>query len=376
MNTDLNALILVGGFGTRLRPLTWETPKPLVNFCNKPILEHQIEALAKVGVKRVILAVMHLEKEISAALPEMAAKYGVEIECSVETEPLGTAGPLGLAKEKLNKGGSFFVFNSDITCQYPLEELLNFHRSHGKEGTIMVTNVEDPTKFGVVHANSDGMIKQFVEKPDDDRFGKKINAGLYILNAPILERIAPEGKPLKKTSIERETFPQMCCEEELYCMELDGYWMDIGQPDSFLAGTRMHLDALRKKSEDELANGSNIFGNVLIHPSAEVDPSAELGPNVVVGKNCKIGCGVKLMNTTLLDDVTVEAGSLVVDSIVCNKCRIGNHCRLENLTLLGSDVSVKNMLHLNNTEVAPHLTVSKNFGNSNLTVITSSRSMI
>jgi mannose-1-phosphate guanylyltransferase len=164
----MKALILVGGFGTRLRPLTLTTPKPLVDFCNLPILCHQIQALAAAGVTEVILAVNYQPEVMMKELSVLEKKYGLKITCSLEDVPMGTAGPIRLAKDiilKDNSDGLLFVFNSDVICNYPLDKLIEFHKGHGKEGTIMVTQVEDPSKYGVVVADDNNCIQRFVEKP-------------------------------------------------------------------------------------------------------------------------------------------------------------------------------------------------------------------
>jgi mannose-1-phosphate guanylyltransferase len=140
----MKALILVGGFGTRLRPLTLTVPKPLMDFCNLPILCHQIQALAAAGVNEVILAINYQPEIMMKELENLEKKYGLKITCSLESEPLGTAGPIRLARDlilKDNPTGLCFVFNSDVICNYPLDQLIDFHKSHGKEGTIMVTEV-------------------------------------------------------------------------------------------------------------------------------------------------------------------------------------------------------------------------------------------
>jgi len=152
-------LILIGGYGTRLRPLTLTVPKPLVDFGDKPILCHQIDALAKAGVKEVILAVNNLPPELMSSLITLEEKYNVKISISIENEPLGTAGPIRLAKEKIlqdNESGMFFVFNSDVICDYPLEKFVEFHKAHGREGTILTTLVEDPTRYGVIVSKENG----------------------------------------------------------------------------------------------------------------------------------------------------------------------------------------------------------------------------
>ncbi|EMR70143.1 putative mannose-1-phosphate guanyltransferase protein [Eutypa lata UCREL1] len=168
----MKALILVGGFGTRLRPLTLTMPKPLVEFANKPMIMHQIEALAAVGVTDVVLAVNYRPEIMERVLGEYGDKLGVKIHFSLEPEPLGTAGPLKLAEEILSKNDEpFFVLNSDVTCEYPFKEIAEFHKAHGEEGTIVVTKVEEPSKYGVIvhKPNHPSRIDRFVEKPVDAR---------------------------------------------------------------------------------------------------------------------------------------------------------------------------------------------------------------
>lgn len=227
----MRALILVGGYGTRLRPLTLSRPKPLVEFANKPILLHQIEALIEAGVSQVVLAVSYRADEMERELQEEAKKLGVTLIFSHENEPLGTAGPLALAKNILEASPEpFFVLNSDIICDFPFKDLIKFHLKHGKEGTIVVTKVEEPSKYGVVVYKEDNCIENFIEKPQEF-VSNKINAGIYMLNPSVLRRIQ-----LRPTSIEKEVFPGMAQDKELFAFELQGFWMDIGQPKDFLTG--------------------------------------------------------------------------------------------------------------------------------------------
>lgn len=170
-----------------------------------------------------------MEKEMS----DEAKKLGVRLIFSHESEPLGTAGPLALAKNLLSneQNQPFFVLNSDIICEYPFKDLITFHKSHGREGTIVVTKVEEPSKYGVVMYDEDtGCIGSFIEKPQEF-VSNKINAGMYILNPSVLDRIK-----LEPMSIEKEVFPFMAKEGQLYAFNLKGFWMDVGQPKDFLTG--------------------------------------------------------------------------------------------------------------------------------------------
>jgi mannose-1-phosphate guanylyltransferase len=259
---NLKALLLVGGFGTRLRPLTFTKPKPLVEFINRPIMMHQIEALKSVGVNEIILAINYQPEKMLDLIKEMEEKYNVKITCSKEEEPLGTAGPIGLAKSILLNSDldELFVFNSDITCRFPLKEMHEFHKQHGKEGTIAVTKVKDPSRFGVILTDHQNKILDFVEKPQE-YVGNNINSGLYIFSKKFLDRVQPIP-----TSIEREVFPKMASDGELYAFDLEGFWQDIGQPKDYLSGTTLYLaDQALKGNDSLLVKGKGyIRGNVII----------------------------------------------------------------------------------------------------------------
>lgn len=350
----MKALILVGGFGTRLRPLTLSCPKPLVEFCNKPVVMHQIEALVAVGVTEVILAVNYQPQVMLQALERMERQYNITIRCSHEFEPLGTAGPLALARELLDDGDPFFVFNSDVICEYRLQSLLDFHNAHGAEGTILVTRVDEPSKYGVVVAGEDGMIERFVEKPRE-YVGNQISAGIYIFSREILDRIQ-----LRPTSIEKEIFPQMAAEGNLYSMVLPGYWMDIGQPKDFLTGMCLHLDFVQRTHPESLTTGSNFVGSVMVDPTAKIGEGCLIGPNVVIGPGCVIEAGVRLSRTTLLRGVTVRANSWVHSSIIGWGSTIGRWCRVEGVTVLGEDVQVKDEKYINGGLILPHKAISSN----------------
>ncbi|KAM0935652.1 putative nucleotidyltransferase [Dioscorea sansibarensis] len=354
----MKAVILVGGFGTRLRPLTLSIPKPLVEFANKPMILHQIEALKAVGVKEVILAINYRPQVMMSFLEEYESKLGIKITCSQETEPLGTAGPLALAKENLMQDNDkpFFVLNSDIICEYPLKEMLEFHNAHGGEASIMVTKVAEPSKYGVVVMDDNtGKVKKFVEKPATF-VGNKINAGIYLLNTSVLDRI-----PLQPTSIERQVFPAIAEEGLLYAMGSKGFWMDVGQPKDYLAGLRLYLENLRRSSANSLVAGPNIIGNVLIDESANIGEGCLIGPDVSVGPGCVIECGVRLSSCTLMKGVRVKSSAYVSGSIIGGHSTIGQSVHISSMAVLGEDVHVNDTMFLNGVVVLPHKEIKTHF---------------
>ncbi|KAI9221268.1 mannose-1-phosphate guanyltransferase Mpg1 [Blastocladiella britannica] len=351
----MKALILVGGFGTRLRPLTLTLPKPLVEFANKPMIQHQIEALAAVGVKDIVLAVNYRPEVMIGVLQKYEALYGVTITFSVETEPLGTAGPLALARNILGKDDSpFFVLNSDVICEFPFSALAEFHASHGGEGTIMVTKVEEPSKYGVVVVDPThpSRIDRFVEKPKVF-VGNRINAGIYIFNPSVLSRIEP-----RPTSIEKETFPDMAADGQLHAMDLDGFWMDVGQPRDFLTGIGLYLASIKRRHPDMLATGPHISGNVLIDPSVKIGSGCKLGPNVTIAEGVVIGDGVRIKNACVLKNSVVRDFGWIERSIIGWNSTVGRWARLEGVTVLGDDVSVADEIYINGGCILPHKSIS------------------
>lgn len=333
-------------------------PKPLVDFANKPMILHQIEALKTVGVTEVILAINYQPQVMLSFLQEFESNLGIKIICSQENEPLGTAGPLALAKEKLLEEADkpFFVLNSDIICEFPLKEMLEFHNAHGGEASIMVTKVAEPSKYGVVVLDENsGSVKKFVEKPAVF-VGNKINAGIYILNTCVLNRI-----PLSPTSLERQIFPSIAEEGHLYAMVYDGFWMDVGQPKDYLTGNKLYLDHLRRKSSSDLAVGHNIIGNVLIGESAKIGEGCLIGPDVVIGPNCVIEAGVRLSSCTLMKGVRVKRSAHVSGSIIGWHSTIGESAQVSSLAVLGEDVHVGDTIFLNGVVVLPHKEIKSHF---------------
>jgi mannose-1-phosphate guanylyltransferase len=343
------------------------------------MIQHQIEALAAAGVTNIVLAVNYRPEVMTEALktvstlPSVVAwfgadtaclqyekEYNVKIDFSVETEPLGTAGPLKLAEKILGKDDSpFFVLNSDVTCEYPFSKLAEFHKAHGDEGTIVVTKVEEPSKYGVVvhKPNHPSKIDRFVEKPVEF-VGNRINAGIYILNPSVLKRIE-----LRPTSIEQETFPAIVKDGQLHSMDLEGFWMDVGQPKDFISGTCLYLSSLTRKGSKLLTPASESFvhqGNVLIDPSAKIGKNCRIGPNVTIGPGVVIGDGVRLQRCVLLKNSKVKDHAWIKSTIVGWNSTVGRWARLENVTVLGDDVSIGDEVYVNGGSVLPHKSIKQN----------------
>ncbi|OIR58129.1 MAG: mannose-1-phosphate guanyltransferase [Amphiamblys sp. WSBS2006] len=365
----MKALILVGGYGTRLRPLTEAVPKPLVPFANKAIILHQIESLALVGVKDVVLAVSYMADKMIQEMKQYENAYGVRIRFSLEDEQLGTAGPLALARSMLTETpGPFFVLNSDVICNYPFAEMAEFHASHGKEGTIVVTDVEDPSKYGVVVCEDEStQIKSFVEKPKVF-VSRKINAGLYLFNQSVLDRV-PDVRDM---SIEKEVFPFAAADGQLHGFPLEGFWMDVGQPRDYLAAIPLYMKNIteRRRKGLQLAvldhehehnpahYAGSRTGNIIVHPGTKVGKGSLLGPNVFIGENVTIGANVRIQNSAVFDGAKIHSGVSVADSIVGWNSSLESGCVVKNISVLGENVVLKENVTVDGGRVSSNSVVS------------------
>lgn len=348
--------------------MTLTLPKPLVEFANRPMILHQVESLAAAGVTDIVLAVNYRPDVMTKALEQYEKTYNVNITFSVEAEPLGTAGPLKLAEKILGKDDKpFFVLNSDVICEYPFEKLAEFHANHGEEGTIVVTKVEEPSKYGVIVHKPDhpSRIDRFVEKPVE-YVGNRINAGIYILNPSVLKRIE-----LRPTSIEQETFPAIVKDGQLHSFDLEGFWMDVGQPKDFLSGTCLYLSSLTKRGSKELTPASQPFvhgGNVLIDPSAKIGKNCRIGPNVTIGPKVVIGDGVRLQRCVLLENSRVKDHAWIKSTIVGWNSTVGKWARLENVSVLGDDVTIGDEVYVNGGSILPHKSIKQNIDGKPLNI--------
>lgn len=340
----MKGIILVGGLGTRLKPLTLTKPKPLVPFANKAIIKHQLEALARAGVAEIILAVGHMQEQLQAAFAGYDRELGITLRYSVEETPMGTAGPLSFLRETLQQETApFFVLNSDVICSFPFKEMLAHHQAHGGSGTILATRVADPTRYGVMVTDADDRIQQFVEKPEVF-VGDRINAGIYLFDQTILRYI--EDRPM---SIEKEVLPRMIQETLVKTFDLSGFWMDIGQPKDYLLGHALFLQAQHPGHPGPLS---------LIDPTARVSPQAVIGNMTVIGPNVVVEAGAEIRNAVVLDGAVIEQRAVVTDSIIGWGARVAQDARVEEHSLLGAAVQVEQGITVTKGVVLPHTVVS------------------
>lgn len=317
--------MLVGGEGTRLRPLTLTTPKPLLPIANRPFLARQLDWLERHGVTEVVLALGYLPDPFRAAFPE--GRHGrVTLRYAVEPEPLGTGGAIRFAAASFDE--RFVVCNGDVLTALDLHALVAFHEVHRAEASIHLTRVDEPSAFGVVPTYDDAEVRAFVEKPRGRAPSEWINAGTYVLEPSVLDRIPTN----RVVSVERETFPLVLEERgRLYAMQSDAYWIDIGTPQTYLEANCSVLEGVLATPGPgdgrELAPGVLAHGEVVVDPGAIVIAPALLGPGVrvdggarversVLGASSHVGARAVVEGSVLLDDARVERGARVVGAVV------------------------------------------------------------
>ncbi|HET9161817.1 MAG TPA: NDP-sugar synthase [Solirubrobacterales bacterium] len=302
----MQAIVLVGGEGTRLRPLTNSTPKPALTLVDRPFLAYMIEWLAGHGVSEVVLACGFLPDVLREALAGEEERAGVAIRYAVEPEPLGTAGAIRFAADELGDDldERFLALNGDVLTDLDLTALLRAHERRAAAATIGLHPVEDSSAFGLVKSGEGGEVLEFLEKTGERRPGE-VNAGMYALQRSVLDLIPPG----ENVSIERDVFPRLVG-EGLHGLLLDGYWLDIGTPERYLQAS---WDILEGRVETRVEPSGP---DLLVDPGAEVDGSATLGPRAVVGPGCRIGAGAVVMGSVLLDGASVGENARLVDSIL------------------------------------------------------------
>lgn len=290
------AVILSGGRGTRLAPLTDVLPKPVLPFMSQPMVSYAIRALVKAGVKHVIMAVAYRADDMVEPIEKLASELQIQISFSREENSLGTAGPLILLKGQLSKlTSAFYVINADIMADYPFEELLQKHYKTGAVATIVTTAVEDPSRFGVVKVDRvSSMVLGFFEKPAT-YVGNGINAGLYLFNPSVFNYLP---KTPRQYSMETGLFPILAKEQQLYALEMTGRWMDIGTWADYLRATNIwHPDNSDVwKEEGAKVSPQASLQNCVVLAGARIDAEAQV-QYAIVGWDAHIGPGESVVGT-------------------------------------------------------------------------------
>ena len=341
----MQAVILVGGEGTRLRPLTSTVPKPVVPLVDRPFIAFMLEWLQRNGVDDVIMSCGFLATAVRNVLGD-GSRYGVRLRFVEEPSPLGTAGALKYAESLLDE--RFYMLNGDTLTDLDLTAQLAQHERTGAVGTLALVPVDDPSSYGLVRLQPDNAVREFVEKPSPDQIDTNlVSAGAYVLERSVLDLIPPD----QNVSIEREIWPQLVG-NGLYGCPHDAYWMDIGTPQRYLQGTfdiiegRVHTAVADRLGDSylALADDASIEGRVippaLVEERCEIAAGAHVGPLVVLGDGVVVGEGTVVERSVVLQGAEIGRDCVLRDCIVAAGARIGDRTQVTGSAVLGEGVTI------------------------------------
>ena len=323
----MQGVILAGGAGTRLWPLTARVAKPVVTLVDRPFIVYMLDWLRQHGVDDVILCCGFGGEGVRAVLGD-GARHGIRLRYVEESEPLGTGGPLRLAQELLDE--RFVVCNGDVLTDIDLGAQLAAHERTGAVATLALVTVEDPSAYGLVHCGGDGAVREFIEKPDETGTGRElVSAGAYVLERSVLELIPPS----RPVSIEREVWPALVG-HGLYGYAATGYWLDIGTPERYLQGS---FDIMAGAVH---SSGPSHEGSPVIGVGCEIAPDAHLGAQVVLGDGVSVGAGASVERSVVLAGAQLGAGCVLRDAIVGERAKIGAYAELEEGVVVGEEAEI------------------------------------
>lgn len=318
----VDAVILVGGRGTRLRPLTISTPKPMLPTANYPFLQHLLARITSAGIEHVVLSTS-FKAEVFEEYFGDGSDLGLDIEYVVEETALGTGGGIRNVYDKL-RHGTVMVFNGDVLSGMDLNGILATHEEKDADLTMHLLNVSDPRAFGCVPTDSNGQVTAFLEKTEDPPTNQ-INAGCYVFKKELIESIPAD----RVVSVERETFPQLLEAGKRVFGHVDNsYWRDMGRPDDFVRGSS---DIVRGIAPSPLLEGHT--GESFVDPSAGIAGGVLLLSGTAVGRGSEIGAGCRIDGTVVFDGVTIEPGAVITNSILASGVHVGANAHIDNCVI-------------------------------------------
>ena len=339
----MQALILAGGEGTRLRPLTTTYPKPVVPLVDRPFIGFMLDWLRSHGVDEVIMGCGHMADGVQAVLGD-GSGFGIKLSFLVEPRPLGTGGALKFAEDKLDE--RFLMLNGDVLTDLDLTAQIAQHEATGARGTLALTPVEDPSAYGLVRLTGSNQVTEFVEKPSADQIDtNNISAGAYVLELSVLELLEP-GKP---ASIERDVFPRLVG-DGLFGHVGSGYWMDIGTPERYLEATfdilegnvRTEVGARMGRTyvcvEDEVVNEGRIVPAALVESGCRIAAGARIGGRAVLEHGVSVGEGTTIENAVVMKGASIGAHCTLRGCIVAAGATLGDHCVIDGMSVIGEGV--------------------------------------
>ncbi|MDH3998160.1 MAG: sugar phosphate nucleotidyltransferase, partial [Desulfuromonadales bacterium] len=352
----MKAVIMAGGFGTRIHPLTINMPKPMIPLINRPIMEHIVALLKKHGITELVLLLFHQPEVIKKYFGD-GSEFGVRITYVTPLEDFGTAGAVKAAARHLDE--RFMIISGDLLTDFDLSKALEFHNDKAAMATITLTSVTDPLQFGVVITDKEGRINKFLEKPGwGEVFSDTINTGIYVLEPEVLDLI-PEGQ---NRDWSKDVFPKMLEQgDALFGCNLEGYWADIGNPEAYLEAcsdichgkvavtiaepARKSDERIHISPDAEIDADTELSGMVVLGDNTRINGSARLS-NCVVGRNCRIEAGVVMEDAILWDNVYVKADAKISGANLGHRVRLGQKVIIERGVVIGDETTVGDNVHI------------------------------
>jgi len=316
-------ILLVGGFGTRLMPLTKNTPKPMLTVAGLPVTEHQLAMAKKAGITTVVLATSYLSEVFIPYFGD-GSKWGMKLLYAVEKEPLGTGGAIRNAAKLLPGDESVVVFNGDVLSSHNLSLQIQEHEQNGADATLHLTAVEDARAYGCVPTDSDGRVTAFLEKMENP-VTNTINAGCYVFKPSVIQSIEPE----KVVSVEREVFPNLVASHgKVFGFIDDSYWLDIGTPQALLKGSRDLVSGIADSSALTADLVESVGKDFLIMKGAQVDPSAHIGGGSCVSSGAVVGAGAHISGSIIESGARVGADTTIIDSFIASGAVVADSVKI------------------------------------------------
>lgn len=341
----MQALILAGGEGMRLRPLTSTVPKPVVPLVDRPFVAFMLDWLRRHGVDDVVMSCGHLASGVRNVLGDGSA-YGLRLRYVEEPRPLGTGGAVKFAEPLLDE--RFLMLNGDVLTDLDLSSQIGHHEETGARATLALTPVEDPSNYGLVRTREGGEVTEFVEKPSPDQIDtRNISAGAYVLERSVLDLLV-SGQP---ASIERDVFPRLVG-DGLFGFVSDGYWLDIGTPHRYLEGTFDILEgtvgtAVAERMgesylcvERRVENAGRIIPPALVESGCQIGTGARIGSRVVLERGVTVGDNTTVERAVVMQGAEIGANCTLSGCVVAGGVRLGDHCTVDGMSVLGEGVTV------------------------------------
>lgn len=360
---NIKTIIMAGGKGTRLRPLTLVRPKPMIPLANKPIIEYTVDRLKKFGFNDIIMTLNYMSTNIKNYFKD-GSKFGIDIRYSVEKWPLGTGGSVKKAEKYIDD--TFMVVSGDILTDVDFKDVLRFHKEKGALATIVLTEVEDPSHFGIAVMDKENKIKEYLEKPSpEDVFSNVANTGIYIFEPEIFDFFdGKEGQ--KEVDFSNDIFPEVIRKDAgIYGYIFNGYWNDVGRPETFMQATydvlnqKMEQNFYKSKIEESIGKIGNIWAgeNVFIDKKARIEGPVVIGDNCTIEKGCKISKGSVIGNNVSIGrDVTIDGAIILSDSIIEDNsfltgCIIDTRCLIDKNTVVESGVVAGSLVEIGKNSI-------------------------